>query len=159
MVETVGVSKSSVSRETIEASEAALQEVLERRLEDKDILVVYLDGLHLRGTMRDRGGGGGHLRAQVGFGHPRRGHRERGRLQRSAGKPGGARLGSATPTAVCDRWVEGFTQRHQRGVRTTCCRAALPRAQAAERGGAVAARTATASALADPSGVETGRER
>jgi putative transposase len=46
MAETVGVSKSSVSRETIEASEAALQEVLERRLEDKDILVVYLDGLH-----------------------------------------------------------------------------------------------------------------
>src|SRR2546428_13017818 len=46
MVETVGVSKSSVSRETIEASEAALQDVLERRLEHQDVLVVYIDGLH-----------------------------------------------------------------------------------------------------------------
>lgn len=35
-----------MSRETIEASEAALQELLERRLDDKDFLVIYIDGLH-----------------------------------------------------------------------------------------------------------------
>jgi transposase-like protein len=46
MAESVGISKSSVSRETIEASEAALQELLERRLDDKDFLVIYIDGLH-----------------------------------------------------------------------------------------------------------------
>lgn len=46
MAESVGISKSSVSRETIEASEAALQELLERRLDDKDFVVVYIDGLH-----------------------------------------------------------------------------------------------------------------
>ena len=44
MAETVGVSKSSVSREFIEASEAALKALCERRFENKDILVVYIDG-------------------------------------------------------------------------------------------------------------------
>lgn len=46
MAESVGISKSSVSRETIEGSEAALKELLERRLDDKDFLVIYVDGLH-----------------------------------------------------------------------------------------------------------------
>jgi putative transposase len=46
MAESVGISKSSVSRETMEASEAALKELLERRLDDKDFLVIYIDGLH-----------------------------------------------------------------------------------------------------------------
>jgi len=45
MADTVGVAKSSVSREFIEASEEALQKLLERRFDDKDILIVYLDGL------------------------------------------------------------------------------------------------------------------
>ena len=46
MAESVGLSKSRVSRETIEASEAALQELLERRLDDTDLVVIYIDGLH-----------------------------------------------------------------------------------------------------------------
>lgn len=46
MAESVGISKSSVSRETMEASETALKELLERRLDDKDFLVIYIDGLH-----------------------------------------------------------------------------------------------------------------
>jgi hypothetical protein len=41
MAESVGISKSSVSREMIEASEAALKELLERRLDDKDFLVIW----------------------------------------------------------------------------------------------------------------------
>lgn len=45
MAESVGISKSSVSRETIEAAEAALKELLERRLDDKDFLIIYIDGL------------------------------------------------------------------------------------------------------------------
>ena len=44
MAETVGVSKSSVSREFIEASEAELKGLCERRFEDVDILIVYIDG-------------------------------------------------------------------------------------------------------------------
>jgi putative transposase len=46
MAESVGISKSSVSQETIEATEVALQELLERRLDDKDFIVIYIDGLH-----------------------------------------------------------------------------------------------------------------
>jgi transposase-like protein len=45
MAETVGVSKSNVSREFIEASEQTLKELCERRFDDKDILIVYIDGI------------------------------------------------------------------------------------------------------------------
>lgn len=45
MAQTVGVSKSSVSREMIEASEKVLKELAERRFDDKDIVLIYLDGL------------------------------------------------------------------------------------------------------------------
>lgn len=45
MAETVGVSKSAVSRHGIEASEQQLKDLCERRFEDKDILIVYLDGI------------------------------------------------------------------------------------------------------------------
>ena len=43
MAETAGVSKSNVSRETIEASEAALEELLGRHFEGQEILIIYLD--------------------------------------------------------------------------------------------------------------------
>ncbi len=45
MAETVNVSKSQVSREFIEASEKSLKDLMERRFDDQDILVVYIDGL------------------------------------------------------------------------------------------------------------------
>jgi len=45
MAETVGVSKSSVSREFVDASEKALKELAERRFDEQDLLIVYLDGL------------------------------------------------------------------------------------------------------------------
>jgi putative transposase len=45
MAQTVGVSKSSVSREALEASEQVLRDLAERRFDDQDILVIYLDGL------------------------------------------------------------------------------------------------------------------
>ena len=45
MADTVGVSKSAVSREAIEASERVLSELMERRLDAWDLLVVYLDGI------------------------------------------------------------------------------------------------------------------
>jgi putative transposase len=47
MAQTVGVSKSSVSREAIEASEQVLRALTERRFDDHDILLIYLDGLRL----------------------------------------------------------------------------------------------------------------
>lgn len=45
MADTVGVSKSQVSREWIEASAARLEELGSRRFDSLDLLVVYLDGM------------------------------------------------------------------------------------------------------------------
>jgi putative transposase len=45
MAETVGVSKSQVSRENIEAGERLLKELAERDFSDKNLLVIYLDGV------------------------------------------------------------------------------------------------------------------
>jgi transposase-like protein len=44
MAETVGVSKSAVSRQAIEASTEQLKVLQERRWEDVEILVIYIDG-------------------------------------------------------------------------------------------------------------------
>jgi putative transposase len=46
MADTVGVSRSAVSPEAIEASEAELKRLLERRFDEVDLLVIYLDGMH-----------------------------------------------------------------------------------------------------------------
>ncbi len=45
IAETVSVSKSNVSREFIEASEQQMKEFAERRFDDKDILIIYIDGI------------------------------------------------------------------------------------------------------------------
>lgn len=45
MAETVGVSRSSVSREALEASEEQLHQLCERRFEELDLLVIYVDGV------------------------------------------------------------------------------------------------------------------
>jgi transposase-like protein len=50
MAEMVAVSKSNLSREFIEASEQTLKDLCERRLEGKDILIVYLDGIQFGQT-------------------------------------------------------------------------------------------------------------
>ena len=42
---TCGVSKSNVSREAAEAGDEALQELLERRFDRLDLLVIYIDGM------------------------------------------------------------------------------------------------------------------
>src|SRR5207247_4253540 len=45
MAETVGVSRSSVSREAVEASESELRRLCERRWEQIELLVIYVDGV------------------------------------------------------------------------------------------------------------------
>ena len=45
MASTCGVSRSNVSREAAEAGEAALKELLERRFDEIDLLVIYIDGM------------------------------------------------------------------------------------------------------------------
>jgi transposase-like protein len=49
MAETVGVSKSQVSRETIEAGERLLKDLAERDLSGLELLAVWIDGLQLGG--------------------------------------------------------------------------------------------------------------
>lgn len=49
MADSAGVSKSSVSRKFIEAGKAELARLLDRRFEDKDILIVYIDGQEFGG--------------------------------------------------------------------------------------------------------------
>jgi putative transposase len=46
MADTVGVSKSSVSRAMIQASEAEVEKLLNRRFDDVDLLIIYIDGIH-----------------------------------------------------------------------------------------------------------------
>jgi putative transposase len=46
MAATVGVSRSTVSREAAQACEAALKQLFERRFEDLELLVIYIDGMH-----------------------------------------------------------------------------------------------------------------
>lgn len=45
MAETVGVSKSEVSRHFVEGSAEVLKQLMERRLDEWDILIVYVDGM------------------------------------------------------------------------------------------------------------------
>ena len=45
MADTVGVSKSAISRDTIEAAEKKIDELFARRFDDVDLLVIYVDGL------------------------------------------------------------------------------------------------------------------
>lgn len=45
MAESVGMSKSSVSRQFAEASAESLEQLMERRFDDLNILVIYIDGL------------------------------------------------------------------------------------------------------------------
>ena len=49
MAQTVGLSNSQVSREFIDASEKALRELAERRFDEKEILIVYIDGIVFSG--------------------------------------------------------------------------------------------------------------
>ena len=51
MAETVGVSKSAVSREFVEASAEELRSLAERNFKDTDLLVLYIDGLRFGGYL------------------------------------------------------------------------------------------------------------
>ena len=159
MAESVGISKSSVSRETIEASEAALQELLERRLDDKDFLIIYIDGLHC-GEHCVLGAVGVDTEGpKAGAGYSGRSHGERGGLPGYAAESGRARSGSRTGAIVRHRRLEGVAQRDSGSVRSPSAGAAMSSTQVAKCGGALAPRTARANALADSGGLETGCQR
>jgi transposase-like protein len=51
MAETVGISKSAVSRRLVEAAKAAMAALAERKFDELDILAVYIDGIRIAGEM------------------------------------------------------------------------------------------------------------
>ncbi|MGQ0546519.1 MAG: IS256 family transposase [Betaproteobacteria bacterium] len=51
MAETVGISKSAVSRRLVEAAKAAMARLAERKFDELDILAVYIDGIRIAGEM------------------------------------------------------------------------------------------------------------
>ena len=134
MAESVGISKSSVSQETIEASEAALKQLLERRLDDKDFIVIYIDGLHC----------GEHC--VIGA--------ERGGVQGFAAELGRSRSRSRTATFIHHRWLEGLADRDQRRVWSEGIGTEVSSPQAQKCNRAITARPARTNSVADASGLE-----
>ena len=51
MAKSVGISRSSVSRRLVEAAQAAMAKLAERRFDAIDILAVYIDGIRIAGQM------------------------------------------------------------------------------------------------------------
>lgn len=107
MAETVRVSRSSVSREALEASEEELKRLRERRLEEMDLLILYLDGVIF---------GEHHVLVAVGVdergrearsGHCGGGQRESDGGEGASGRPGRAGARDGSEILVRDRWFEG----------------------------------------------------
>lgn len=153
MAATVGVSKSAVSREAIEASAAQLSELLERRWEEVDLLVIYLDGQQF---------GDHHVISAVGVDIHGRKH--------VLGIQEGATENAAAVKAllihlrehgeeisVRDRRGQGAARGDPRSVRRGAAGAALPDAQGAQRARRVAQRTARPGASADAGRLQAGQ--
>ena len=92
MADTVGVSKSAVSRETVEASERVLKELMERRLDAWDLLVIYLDGIQM---------GSHHVLAAVGVDSDGKKHVLG--VREGASENAAATTSSATCWVICRR--------------------------------------------------------
>ncbi len=133
MADTVGVSKSAVSRETIQASTKALTELMERRFDDVNLLIVYLDGMQmgrhhvLAGVRRGRGG------QEACAGGLARGQRERRAGQGAAARPGRAGREARPAAAVRRGWLQGPEEGHRRDLRGRQPRSAVPKPQAPQR--------------------------
>ena len=119
MADTVGVSKSAVSRDAIEASERVLAELMEQRLDAWDLLVVYLDGIQF---------GAYHVLAAVGvdtegkkpvLGCPGGRERERRGDPSPAGGPCGSGPGPGASAPVRDRRLEGAQEGNRPDLRTS----------------------------------------
>ena len=158
MADTVGVSKSAVSRETVEASERVLKELMERRLDAWDLLVIYLDGIQM---------GSHHVLAAVGVDSDGKKHV----LGVREGASENAEVTSALledlvergldpgrRRAVRDRWLESAQEGDREGVRPTSPHPALPQPQAPQRAGSSAEGSASSGEGGVPGGDEAGRE-
>ena len=158
MADTVGVSKSAVSRETVDASERVLKELMERRLDAWDLLVIYLDGIQM---------GSHHVLAAVGVDSDGKKHvlGVREGASENAEVTSAlldalyrARPGPGQAAAVRDRWLESAQEGDREGVRPTSPHPALPQPQAPQRAGSSAEGSASSGEGGVPGGDEAGRE-
>ncbi|HEV2195697.1 MAG TPA: transposase [Candidatus Acidoferrum sp.] len=111
MAETAGVSKSSVSREVIEASEEELRRLCERRLESLEVLILYVDGLHFADHQVLVAVGVDEQGAEACAGAGGRSERKQPGGERTARRPGAARVEDRPQIPLRDRWLEGFAGR------------------------------------------------
>ena len=159
MAEQVGISKSEVSRETIEAGTRVLQELAERDLSELDVLVVYLDGIQFADY---------HVLAAVGVDADGRKH--------VLGLCGGASENTTVTISLLEDLVTRGPRADRRrlfvidgaqalrkaigqGVRVVALGAALPQSQVEERARPSAEGAAGAGAVDAAGGVEAGRRR
>ena len=121
-----------------EASERVLKELMERRLDAWDLLVIYLDGIRM---------GSHHVLAAVGVDSDgkkhvlgvREGASENAEVTSALLEDlGRARPGPGQAAAVRDRWLESAQEGDREGVRPTSPHPALPQPQAPQRAGSSA---------------------
>ena len=130
MAEQVGISKSEVSRETIDAGTRVLQDLAERDFSEVDVLIIYLDGIQF---------GNYHVLAAVGVDEDgtkhvlgvRSGASENATVTTALLEGSRRSRDPPRPTsAVRRRWSEGSTERDRPGVRRGQRGAALSQPQA-----------------------------
>ena len=132
MAETAGVSKSSVSRYVAEAAGERLKELVERRLDDRDYLIVYVDGIQIGGHHVLAALGVGRRWQQADPGAPGGRQRERRRRAGAAREPRRARPGPREGAPLRPRRLEGATRGRRPGLRERLPGAALPEPQDAQ---------------------------
>ncbi len=158
MAEQVGISRSQVSRETIEAGERVLKTLAERDFSKLDVLILYIDGMQFGDFHEFCGGGRGRNGAQASAGIARGGGRERRGRQSPVGGFGAAGREAHTATVVRDRWIAGSAQGDRPGVWPPQPGATLPQAQGACRAGPPAEAAARAGEGDAAGGVASGTQ-
>ena len=117
MAATVGVSKSAISRQAIEASVEQLRQLRERRWDKIEILVIYIDGQRFAEH---------HVLSAVGVDIEGRKHilgleigatENAACRQKPAHQPAGSGSADGPQVPVRDRWRQGVTSGHRRSFR------------------------------------------
>ena len=130
MAETVGVSRSAISRKAVEASAEQLKQLQERRWENVEILVIYIDGQRF---------GEHHILSAVGVDVRRQeahsGNRvgsdgERRQRQTLAHPPARSRPADGPQIPVRHRWGQSAARCDRGGVRRRSAGAAVSQSQA-----------------------------
>lgn len=106
VAEASGVSRSVVSRELIESTEADLKALCERELSDLDIVVLMIDGMPLDGQMTIAALGIDMAGEKHVLGFREGATSERGSLQRSVGRSCATGIEDGSPHPGCDRRVQ-----------------------------------------------------